>query len=99
MRTARSWGRPLDLGDGYEQTPVELRMGYKILKDAGIVPPEVALMREIAASGITLGVVTVVCQHTSCSLTINENADPRVLDDLAAYLRALVPEASRMARV
>jgi len=51
-----------------------------------------ALNREIAASGITLGVVTVVCQHTSCSLTINENADPRVLDDLAAYLRALVPE-------
>ena len=26
----------------------------------------------------------------TCSLTINENADPRVLEDLAAYLRALV---------
>ena len=51
-----------------------------------------ALNREIAASGITLGVVTVVCQHTSCSLTINENADPRVLHDLTTYLRALVPQ-------
>lgn len=30
--------------------------------------------------------------HTSCSLTINENADPRMLEDLAAYLRALVPQ-------
>ena len=39
LRTARNWGQPLDLGDGYEQTPVELRMGYKILKDAGVVPP------------------------------------------------------------
>jgi hypothetical protein len=54
LRTARSWGRPLDLGDGYDQTPVELRMGYKILKDAGIVPPEVELMREIEALGLQL---------------------------------------------
>ena len=35
------------LGDGYEQTPIELRMGYKILKDAGIVPPEVEIRVEI----------------------------------------------------
>lgn len=46
----------------------------------------------IAASGIRLGLATLVAQHTSCSLTINENADPRVLEDLAAYLRALVPQ-------
>ena len=49
LKTARHWGKPLDLGDGYEQTPLEWRMGYKILKDAGIVPPEVELMREIEA--------------------------------------------------
>jgi hypothetical protein len=54
LETARSWGRPLDLGDGYDQTPVELRMGYKILKDAGIVPPEVELMREIEALNLRL---------------------------------------------
>ena len=51
-----------------------------------------AINREIAASGLRLGVATLVCLHTSCSLTVNENADPRVLQDLAAYLRALVPE-------
>ncbi|MEX1315982.1 MAG: secondary thiamine-phosphate synthase enzyme YjbQ [Synechococcaceae cyanobacterium] len=49
------------------------------------------LNREIDASGLDLGVATLVCQHTSCSLIVNENADPRVLHDLAAYLRALVP--------
>jgi len=54
LRTARSWGKPLDLGDGYEQTPEELRMGYKILKDAGVLPPEVELMREIEALGLRL---------------------------------------------
>ena len=54
LKTARHWGKPLDLGDGYEQTPLEWRMGYKILKDAGIVPPEVELMREIEALGLQL---------------------------------------------
>lgn len=49
LKTARSYGRPLDLGDGYDETPAELRMGYKILKDAGVVPPEVELMRDIEA--------------------------------------------------
>ena len=48
LRSAPSWGRPLDLGDGYERTPAELRMPFKILKDAGVVPPEVELMQAIA---------------------------------------------------
>ncbi len=50
------------------------------------------LNASIAASGLQLGLLNLVCLHTSCSLTINENADPRVLRDLSAYLRALVPE-------
>jgi secondary thiamine-phosphate synthase enzyme len=50
-----------------------------------------AINRLIAASGLQLGSATIASQHTSCSLTINENADPRVLTDLAAFLRALVP--------
>jgi DNA-binding transcriptional ArsR family regulator len=49
LQSARSYGKPLDLGDGYDQTPDELRMPMKILKDAGIVPPEVEAMRELAA--------------------------------------------------
>ncbi|MEY3930541.1 MAG: hypothetical protein RLZZ516_2251, partial [Cyanobacteriota bacterium] len=47
---------------------------------------------EIAASGLQRGIVQLVALHTSCSLTINENADPRVLEDLAAHLQALVPQ-------
>ncbi len=54
LRSARSYGKPLDLGDGYEQTPAELRMGLKILKDAGVVPAEVELMREIEALRLSL---------------------------------------------
>ena len=49
LQSAPSYGKPLNLGDGYNETPEELRMGFKILKDAGVVPPEVELMREIEA--------------------------------------------------
>ncbi len=49
LQSAPSWGKPLDLNDGYAQTPEELRMAFKALKDAGFVPPEVETMRQIAA--------------------------------------------------
>ncbi|MEO6410710.1 MAG: DUF1992 domain-containing protein [Burkholderiaceae bacterium] len=49
LQSAASWGKPLDLDDGYAQTPEELRMAFKALKDAGMVPPEVETMRQIAA--------------------------------------------------
>lgn len=49
LQSAASWGKPLDLADGYAQTPEELRMAFKALKDAGFVPPEVEAMQQIAA--------------------------------------------------
>ena len=49
LKQAPSYGKPLHFGDGYDDTPDELRMGMKILKDAGVVPPEVELMQQIAA--------------------------------------------------
>jgi len=49
LQSATSWGKPLDLADGYAQTPEELRMAFKALKDAGFVPPEVETMKQIAA--------------------------------------------------
>jgi Domain of unknown function (DUF1992) len=49
LKAAPSYGKPLGFGDGYDETPAELRMGMKILKDAGVVPPEVEAMREAAA--------------------------------------------------
>ena len=46
----------------------------------------------IAKSGISTGILTFYAKHTSCSLTINENADPRVLDNLSAWMDAVVPQ-------
>jgi hypothetical protein len=41
-------GRPLRLEED-ESIPPELRMAFKVLKDAGCLPPEVELRREIAS--------------------------------------------------
>jgi hypothetical protein len=49
LRAAPSWGRPQHFGDGYDETPDEFKLPMKVLKDAGYAPPEVELMREIAA--------------------------------------------------
>ena len=41
---------------------------------------------------IETGLLTVYVQHTSASLTIQENADPDVTRDLADFFRRLAPE-------
>jgi secondary thiamine-phosphate synthase enzyme len=51
-----------------------------------------AVAREVRRSGFSRGLVSVFCQHTSCSLVIMENADPTARRDLEAWLNRLVPE-------
>ncbi len=43
-------------------------------------------------SQIHTGMLQVFIKHTSASLTINENADPTVLQDFESHLNVLVPE-------
>lgn len=40
---------------------------------------------------IDIGLCNIFVQHTSCSLTINENADPDVRTDMETALNKLVP--------
>ena len=49
----------------------------------------------MATQGIAQGLLTLYIHHTSASLLIQENADPRVLDDLNAFFRKLVTEDVR----
>ncbi len=37
------------------------------------------------------GILILNVLHTSCSLTLNENADPNVLHDLSKYIESIVP--------
>ena len=46
----------------------------------------------LESTGIETGSVTLLCQHTSASLLINENAAPAVRRDLLRWLDRAVPE-------
>ncbi len=41
-------GKPLNMNDGYLDTPEEVRMAYKILKNAGYLPAEVQAVKDLA---------------------------------------------------
>jgi hypothetical protein len=43
-------GRPLELED-LSRVPADMRLAYKVLRNAGVVPPEVELRREIYSLG------------------------------------------------
>ena len=60
-------------------------------KGAGTYEITGEVARALQASGLSAGIATVFCQHTSCSLVLMENADPSARRDLEAWLDRLVP--------
>jgi len=50
-----------------------------------------AVCRFVRDSGVGQGLLTLFVQHTSCSLCVQENADPDVRLDLDEFFRRLVP--------
>ncbi|SEQ74836.1 secondary thiamine-phosphate synthase enzyme [Amphritea atlantica] len=50
------------------------------------------LRQLLNSSGVREGLCTLLIQHTSASLTIQENADPSAQQDLENWLNRLVPE-------
>ena len=51
--------------------------------------------RVVSASGVRTGLCTVFVRHTSCSLVIQENADPAVQRDLQRWLDRVAPEDAK----
>lgn len=52
----------------------------------------------VRSIGLRTGLLTVFIQHTSASLTIQENADPDVILDLNNHMERLAPEDNRLYR-
>jgi secondary thiamine-phosphate synthase enzyme len=46
----------------------------------------------VAGQGISTGLLTAFCRHTSASLLIQENADPDVRRDIEAFFERIAPE-------
>ena len=51
------------------------------------------VVRFVQESGVGEGLLTLFVQHTSCSLCVQENADPDVRRDLVEFFRRLVPSS------
>ena len=61
------------------------RRGFHLITDA--------ILRQIPElQQVSIGMMNIFIQHTSASLTINENADPSVRDDFEAYFNRNVRE-------
>jgi len=58
----------------------------------GLVPFTRPVVDWVAETGITTGLLTLWCQHTSASLLVQENADPTVREDIARYFEDVAPE-------
>lgn len=64
----------------------------------GLIEITRPILRWVQGLGLNTGLVTVYIRHTSASLTIQENADPDVVSDLATFFERLVPEDNRLYR-
>jgi secondary thiamine-phosphate synthase enzyme len=58
----------------------------------GFIDLTAEIAKFVKDAGASEGAVTLFIRHTSASLTIQENADPSVLDDLTTALERLAPE-------
>ncbi len=58
----------------------------------GLYPFTKSVEDWLSKQGIANGLLTGFVQHTSCSLVIQENADPDVMLDLRDFFERLVPE-------
>ena len=58
----------------------------------GFLDITTGIERFVAASGIARGLLTLFCRHTSASLLVQENADPKVLHDLQAFFERIAPQ-------
>jgi hypothetical protein len=78
-------GKPLNFDD-LRDVPPELRLGYKVLKNAGLLPEEVTVQKEIAA----LEELLQNCQDT------DETADTkRKLNERRTYYNILMEKRHR----
>ncbi|MEX3012032.1 secondary thiamine-phosphate synthase enzyme YjbQ [Hoeflea sp. TYP-13] len=48
--------------------------------------------RFVTGAGVETGILTIFVRHTSCSMLIQENADPDVQRDLHEFFARIVPE-------
>lgn len=53
----------------------------------------------VSESSVKEGVCRIFVPHTTAGITINENADPAVMEDIINFLGSLIPQGARFAHM
>lgn len=69
-----------------------LRTLQFLTRGRGLLPITAPVVDAVRQAGVADGLVTLFVQHTSCSLLIQENADPSAARDLERWLDRTVPD-------
>ena len=80
---------------GFRQATTTLTVRTRV---QGLTDVTAQVAEFVRQSGIRTGLLTAFIQHTSASLTIQENADPDVLADLNDFFRRVVREEPSLYR-
>ncbi len=68
-----------------------IRIGIKTSRTDELVDITRQISNVVGDSGVEEGVCVIYCPHTTAGLTINENADPSVKQDILRGLDKMVP--------
>ena len=72
LKAARGYGEPLAEAEGWNETPEALRMPFKILKDAGVVPLEVEMFQQRARLRAALDEAAAADEKAALQRTLSE---------------------------
>ena len=72
LRAADSYGKPMVEDAGWHATPEALRMPFKILKNSGFYPPEIAMFHERAALVAAVGACVDAAERTRLQQKLSE---------------------------
>ena len=72
LQSAPSFGKPLAKDEGWDETPVEFQLPFKILKNAGVIPPEIELFHKRAALRRELEACTSEPERTALRQRLSE---------------------------
>jgi len=72
LQSAKGYGEPLAEAQGWNETPDSLRMPFKILKDAGVVPREIEMFQQRARLRAALQAATTPDEQTALQSALSE---------------------------
>lgn len=79
----------LKLGALFKMNPIKIKTGQK--EELLDITP--IIKEAVKSSGIKDGFCIIYVPHTTAGVTINENADPSVKEDMIGTLRKIVPDS------